>query len=40
MFMNSAPHRANILSTNYRFVGTAWVLLPNGYGYIAEEFGG
>ena len=40
MFMNSAPHRANILGTNYRFVGTAWVLLPNGYGYIAEEFAG
>lgn len=39
-FMNSATHRANILNTNYRFVGTAWVLLPNGYGYIAEEFGG
>lgn len=40
MFMNSAPHRANILNTNFRFVGTAWVLLPNGYGYIAEEFAG
>jgi uncharacterized protein YkwD len=39
-FMNSATHRANILNTNYRFVGTAWVLLANGYGYIAEEFGG
>lgn len=40
MFMNSAPHRANILDTNYRFVGTAWVVAPNGYGYIAVEFAG
>lgn len=40
MFMNSAPHRANILNANFRFVGTAWVVAPNGYGYIAEEFAG
>ena len=40
MFMNSAPHRANILTAGYRFVGTAWVVAPNGYGYIAVEFAG
>jgi len=40
MFMNSAPHRANILNGAYRFVGTAWVVAPNGYAYIAVEFGG
>jgi len=40
LFMNSAPHRANILSGNYRFVGTAWVVAGNGYGYIAVEFAG
>jgi cysteine-rich secretory family protein len=37
MFMNSAPHRANILGT-YTLVATAWTVAPNGYGYIAEEF--
>jgi uncharacterized protein YkwD len=40
MFMNSAPHRANILNGPYRFVGTAWVVAPNGYAYIAVEFAG
>ena len=40
MFMNSAPHRANILNGGYRYVGTAWVVAPNGYGYIAVEFAG
>ena len=40
MFMNSAPHRANILNGAYRFVGTAWVVTSNGYGYIAVEFAG
>jgi uncharacterized protein YkwD len=40
MFMNSAPHRANILNGAYRFVGTAWVVAPNGYGYVAVEFAG
>ena len=40
LFMNSAPHRANILDTNYHFVGTAWVVPANGYGYIAVEFAG
>src|SRR5438067_971120 len=37
MFMNSAPHRANILG-NYTLVATAWTVASNGYGYIAEEF--
>ncbi len=37
MFMNSAPHRANILG-NYNLVATAWTVASNGYGYIAEEF--
>ena len=37
MFMNSAPHRANILGP-YNYVGTAWAVAPNGYGYIAVEF--
>ncbi|HVS48300.1 MAG TPA: CAP domain-containing protein [Candidatus Dormibacteraeota bacterium] len=37
MFMNSAGHRANILGP-YRYVATAWVVAPNGYGYIAVEF--
>jgi hypothetical protein len=40
MFMNSPPHRANILSTNYHFVGTAWVVASDGTGYIAVEFAG
>jgi uncharacterized protein YkwD len=40
MFMNSPEHRANILNGAYRFVGTAWVVAPNGYGYIAVEFAG
>jgi uncharacterized protein YkwD len=37
MFMNSAGHRANILGP-YHYVGTAWVVASNGYGYIAVEF--
>ena len=37
MFMNSPEHRANILGP-YRYVATAWVVAPNGYGYIAVEF--
>src|SRR5439155_4701175 len=37
MFMNSAPHRANILGT-YNYVGTAWTVASNGWGYIADEF--
>lgn len=38
MFMNSPEHRANILGP-YHYVATAWVVAPNGYGYIAVEFG-
>jgi len=37
MFMNSAGHRANILGP-YHYVATAWVVAPNGAGYIAVEF--
>src|ERR1700736_6957696 len=37
MFMNSPPHRANILG-GFNLVATAWTLTSNGYGYIAEEF--
>lgn len=38
MFMNSPDHRANILGP-YHYVATAWVVAPNGYGYVAVEFG-
>jgi uncharacterized protein YkwD len=38
MFMNSAEHRANILGP-YHYVATVWAVAPNGYAYIAEEFG-
>jgi uncharacterized protein YkwD len=38
MFMNSPEHRANILGP-YHYVGTAWAVGANGYGYIAVEFG-
>ena len=37
LYMNSAPHRANILGP-YQFVATAWAIAPNGYAYSAEEF--
>jgi hypothetical protein len=37
MYMNSAPHRANILG-NFNYVATAWVIASNGYAYNAEEF--
>ena len=37
MFMNSPPHKANILGP-YQYVATAWSVAPNGYAYIAEEF--
>src|SRR3984893_5251006 len=37
MFMNSPPHRANILG-GFTLVATAWTVASNGYGYIAEEF--
>jgi uncharacterized protein YkwD len=38
MFMNSAGHRANILSPYYHYVGTTWKTAPNGAHYIAVEF--
>src|SRR5437773_7926824 len=38
MFMASAEHRANILGP-YHYIATAWVVAPNGYAYIAVEFG-
>jgi uncharacterized protein YkwD len=38
MFMNSPEHRANVLGP-YHYVATAWAVAPNGYAYIAEEFG-
>ena len=37
LFMNSAPHRANILGP-YQYVATAWSVASNGYAYVAEEF--
>lgn len=40
LFMNSPGHSANILNPNFHVVGTAWVVAPNGYGYITEEFAG
>ena len=38
-FMASPVHRANILGSNYRYVGTSWVQGSNGRWYIAVEFG-
>jgi len=38
-FMASPVHRANILSSNYRYVGTSWVQGSTGRWYIAVEFG-
>lgn len=37
MFVASPEHYANIVGP-YRYVATAWVVGPNGYGYIAVEF--
>jgi uncharacterized protein YkwD len=37
LFMASPDHRENILGP-FRYVGVAWVVAPNGTGYIAEEF--
>ena len=37
MFMNSAPHRANIMGP-YGYVATAWAVAANGYAYVAVEF--
>ena len=38
MFMASPEHRANIMGRYYHYVGTAWVVAPNGTAYIAVEF--
>jgi uncharacterized protein YkwD len=38
MFVNSPEHLANILGP-YQYVASVWVVAPNGYGYIAVEFG-
>jgi uncharacterized protein YkwD len=38
-FMASAPHRANILNRNFRWVGVA-AITGNGQVWIAVEFGG
>lgn len=38
-FMKSSGHRANILG-QYRFIGTAWVVAPDGTGYVSVEFAG
>ncbi len=37
-FMRSSGHRANILGP-YRYTGTAWVIAPDGTGYVSVEFG-
>ena len=37
MFVASPEHYANIVGP-YRYVATAWVVAPNGFGYIAVEF--
>jgi len=37
MFMASPDHYANIMGP-YHYVATAWIVAPNGYGYIAVEF--
>ncbi|HEX3508394.1 MAG TPA: CAP domain-containing protein [Candidatus Dormibacteraeota bacterium] len=38
-FMASPVHRANILGSHFRYVGTSWVLGANGHWYVAVEFG-
>ncbi|HEY8813489.1 MAG TPA: CAP domain-containing protein [Candidatus Dormibacteraeota bacterium] len=38
-FMASPVHRANILGSHYRYVGTSWVKGANGNWYVAVEFG-
>ena len=37
MFMNSPGHRANIMGS-FTYVGTAWVVAPNGAAYLSVEF--
>lgn len=38
-FMASPVHRANILGSHFRYVGTSWALGANGHWYVAVEFG-
>lgn len=38
MYMNSPPHRANILSARYRFFGVGWVETAGGPGYTTLVF--
>jgi uncharacterized protein YkwD len=38
MFMNSPEHHANIMGP-YHYIATAWAIAPNGYAYVAVEFG-
>jgi uncharacterized protein YkwD len=38
MYMNSAPHRANILSAKFRYVGIGWAERPDGTGWNTQDF--
>ena len=38
MYMASAPHRANILSPSYQFLGIGWVERDKGRGYTTLVF--
>jgi uncharacterized protein YkwD len=38
LFMNSAPHRANILQTDFRQIGIAAVRAADGSIYLTEDF--
>lgn len=38
-FMNSAPHKANILDNDYRKVGVGAYIAPNGTLWVAQVFG-
>jgi uncharacterized protein YkwD len=39
-FMNSAPHRANILSPSFNSIGVGVYYAPNGNVYVTQNFGG
>ncbi|MEP7053857.1 MAG: CAP domain-containing protein [Actinomycetota bacterium] len=38
MYMNSPPHRANILGPGYRYIGVGWVQTAAGPGYTTLVF--
>jgi uncharacterized protein YkwD len=38
LFMQSAPHRGNVLQPDYRLVGVAAVRNPDGLLYVTEDF--